>query len=68
MKKERRLNDQLSDIYTADEAIEKFLYLTNPKRGEYITERELREHYENRELGTLLKRLDPIAYNMAEDI
>jgi hypothetical protein len=64
MKKEKRLNDELSDIYTVDEAIDKFLYLTSPNRGEYISERELREHYENRELGTLLKRLDPIAYNM----
>lgn len=68
MKKERRLNDELSDIYTVDEAIDKFLYLTSPKRGEHISERELREHYENRELGTLLKRLDPIAYNMIENI
>lgn len=64
MSKEEKLNQFYSDSYTEDEAVEQLIYLTNKKRaGKTTTISNIRKQYKNRKLGTLLKRLDPIAFN-----
>lgn len=64
MKKEERLNVLFSEIFSIDEATEKFIYLTNKKRGKTTTTKHIEKCYINNKLGSLLKRLDPIAFNI----
>lgn len=63
--KEKHLNELLFDNYSEEEAVEQFIYLTSKRRTNRTTERHLRNCYYNRELGSLLRRLDPIAFNCA---
>lgn len=65
-KKETRLNNSYSELFSEDQAIDIFIYLTNKNRGKHTSESNLRKCYRNNTLGTLLKRQDPIAYNCAE--
>lgn len=64
--KEKRLNEQLSDIYSQEQAVDQFIYLTvKGRQGGRTTEARIRAAHANRELGTLLRRYDPIAFNCA---
>jgi hypothetical protein len=65
--KEQKLNDLFSSCYSVDEALDNFIYLTNKSRGKHTTEQNIIIQYHNRKLGSLLKRLDPIAFNCADD-
>lgn len=60
--KERRLNQQLSDIMSESQAVDSFIYLTNKSRGACTTVKNIRNQHANRGLGSLLRRLDPIAF------
>jgi len=63
--KERRLNEIYFDSYSEEQAVEAFIYLTNKDRiGKHTTVNNIRNAYRRRELGTLLRRLDPIAFNV----
>ena len=64
--KEQKLNRIYSEVYNEDDAVESLIYLTSKKRGRgnYTTEANIRKQYRNRKLGTLLRRLDPIAFNV----
>lgn len=64
--KEKRLNELFSDYYDEDEVVEELIYLTSKERATRTTENHIRKCYRNGTLGTLLKRLDPIAYNAEE--
>jgi len=64
--REKHLNALYFDAFSEEQAIDNFIYLTNKSRGKYTTERNLRNAYHRRELGTLLRRLDPIAFNCAD--
>ena len=59
-----RLNDTFSDSFNEDELVDNFIYLTNKSRGKHCSEMAIRKAYQNREFAQLLKRLDPIAYNV----
>lgn len=61
--KEKSLNNLYFDCYTEEQAVEKFIYLTNKIRGNHTTEKNIRKQYRMRKLGTLLRRLDPVAFN-----
>lgn len=62
--KERHLNRLYTETFTEDQAVDHFIYLTNKKRqGGSTTENNIRNAYRKRELGTLLRRLDPISFN-----
>lgn len=63
--KEEYLNALYFDIYSEEQAVESFIYLTNKSRGKATTENNIRNHYKRRELGTLLRKFDPIAFNCA---
>lgn len=63
-KREQMLNRMYSDNYSEDDAVESLIYLTNKNRGKHTTEANLRKQYRNKKLGTLLRRLDPIAFNV----
>lgn len=60
--KEQQLNQSLSESYSEEEAVDRFIYLTNPSRGKHTTEINLQNCYHNCTLGTLLRRLDPTAF------
>lgn len=64
--KEKYLNALYFDAYSEEQAVENFIYLTNKSRGKHTTERNIRNAHQRRELGTLLRRLDPIAFNCAD--
>ena len=64
--KEKRLNDLYSDCFSEESAVEQLIYLTNKSRGKYTTESNLRKCYYDRTLGSLLKRLDIVAFNCAD--
>jgi hypothetical protein len=63
--KEKYLNELYADSFSEEEAVNAFIYLTNKDRGQgnVTTEKNIRSCYENHTLGSLLKRLDRIAYN-----
>jgi len=61
--RERRLNEKFFDCYTEEQAVDHFIYLTTKGRiGGSTTESNIRKQYQLRQLGTLLKRLDPTAF------
>jgi hypothetical protein len=64
--KERKLNESFTDMYSEEEAVDNFIYLTNKDRGKgnTTTEKHIRVCFNNHELGSLLRRLDPIAFNV----
>lgn len=62
---EQEFNRELSEIYTLDEAVDKFIYLTNKSRGASCSLRTLQAAYHNQTLATLLRRLDQTAFNVA---
>lgn len=53
------LNELFSDTYNEREAIERFEYLNNGK----VQPRTIVNAHTNHELGTLLRKHDPIAFN-----
>lgn len=62
--KEKHLNALYFDCFSEEQAVDNFIYLTTKGRiGGRTTEANIRKQYNNRQLGTLLKRLDPIAFN-----
>ena len=65
-KKEQRLNDLYSKNFTLDAALEHFEYLTSKNRSPRTTKAHLIKCYHENRLGSLLRRLDPIAFNCAD--
>lgn len=61
-RKEKHLNALYFDCLSEEQAVKQFIYLTNKSRTRRTTEAYIRKCYQNRELGSLLKRLDSIAY------
>lgn len=62
--KEKHLNALYFDVWTEDEAVDNLIYLTNKTRsGGHTTVNGIRSAYRRRELGTLLRKLDPILFN-----
>lgn len=59
---EQHLNNMYAENFTDDETFENLVYLTVPARGEHVSERTLRKHIRLGKAGSLLKRLDPVAY------
>lgn len=61
---EEYLNDLYSSVFDADSAVDKFIYMTVPSRGDHLSEEEIQGHFYNNTLGTMLKEYDPIAFNV----
>lgn len=57
--RERHLNDLYTDMFTEDVAISEFSYLTSKQRVNRTTIAHIRKCYFCRELGSLVRRLDP---------
>ena len=63
--KEQHLNDLYFDCFSEEQAVDTFIYLTSKQRDKRTTERNIRNAYNRRELGSLLRRLDPTAFYCA---
>ena len=65
--KEQRLNETFSDCMMAQDALIYFEYMTSKQRkaGQRTTKSNILNCYYSRRLGSLLRRLDPIAFNCA---
>ena len=63
MSKEQELNRIYSETFTEEQIIDNFIYLTNKSRGKHTTVSHLKKCYYTNKIGSLLKRLDPIAFN-----
>jgi hypothetical protein len=62
--REKELNKFYSECYSEEAAVNDLIYLTNKNRGGKVTTvNNIRKHYRNATLGTLLKRLDSIRFN-----
>lgn len=63
--KEQHLNEMYTDSFTENEAVENFIYMTSKQRskGNRTTVSHIRNCHQRRELGSLLRRLDSIAFN-----
>ena len=63
---EQHLNEFYADIYSEEEAVDNFIYLTSKLRdkGNRTTEGNVRNCYNNHTLGSLHRRLDPISFNV----
>lgn len=62
-KTEKHLNEAYSSCYCEEEAVEAFEYLT--VRGRYggsTTEANIRHHFRNHMLGTLVRKYDRTAF------
>ena len=58
-------NRVYSDCYSEDGAVNHLIYLTNKNRiGGHTTENHLRKMYRKRRLGEVLRKYDPIAFNV----
>jgi hypothetical protein len=64
--KEKHLNELYTDCFSENQAIDNFIYLTSKNRSQRTTEAHIKKCYQNRELGSLLRRLDPTAFNCAD--
>jgi len=65
--REKHLNELYNDCYSEEQAVDQFIYLTTKGRnGGSTTVNNIRNAHRRRELGTLLRRLDPIAFNCAD--
>ncbi len=63
-KKENRINDLLTDCYTLDQFLDKFEYLTSKNRfGGRTTRKTLINRFNNGDVASLIKKLDPQAYS-----
>lgn len=63
-KKENRINDLLTDCYTLDQFLDQFEYLTSKNRfGGRTTRKTLANRFNNRDVASLIKKLDPQAYS-----
>ena len=62
---ERHLNALYADMYSYEQAKNEFMYLTVPARGNHTTMRNLDFCINTRSLGSLLRRYDPIAFNVS---
>ena len=62
---EKHLNHLYFDAFSESQAIDNFIYLTSKSRGQHCSENHLINCINRRELGSLLRRLDPIAFNVA---
>ncbi len=60
---EKRLNRKLTETYES-ELFENFVYLTNPARGNHCSEAVLVKYIANGKMGSLLRRLDSIAFEV----
>jgi hypothetical protein len=63
---EKRLNQTFADNYSEAQAVDNFIYLTNSNRGKHTTVKAIRTAHNNQELGTLLRKYDPIAFNVSK--
>lgn len=59
---EHYLNDLYDEMYDIESAVDKFIYLTSPKRGKHLTEMEIKKYAQNKSLGTLLREYDETAF------
>lgn len=62
-KTEKYLNKFYASMYSEEEAVKEFSYLTHKNRSRGVTtEKNIRNCYTNHTLGTFLKKYDPIAF------
>lgn len=61
---EAYLNELYFDSYSESQAFDNFEYLTNKSRGKSISKSKLMQAYHARELGTILRKYDPIAFQV----
>ena len=64
--KEKHLNKLYKDVYSEEQAVDNFIYLTSKQRNKRTTEANIRNCAVNGTLGTLLRKFDPIAFNCAD--
>lgn len=63
---EQYLNELYADNYSESQAMDSFVYLANKSRGKHTTEAAIRNAYHNHTLGTLLRKYDPVAFNVSK--
>lgn len=64
---EERLNRMYSEEYSWEQAKDALIYLTNPSRGKHTSEYKLLMAYKKGTLGSMLKRLDSVAFYCAKN-
>jgi hypothetical protein len=64
-KKIQKLNDIYADCFTDEQAFNELIYLTSKQRDKRTTESHLRKVIANREVGRLIKRLDPVLFHVS---
>lgn len=65
LKKVQRLNELYADCFTEEQAFEELIYLTSKNRSHRTTKSHLKKVIANREVGYLLRRLDPVSFMLA---
>jgi hypothetical protein len=72
MKTDKQLETDLNNMFSEainspEKALEHFAYLTNKNRTKHCTENHIVKCFNNGKLGTLLKRLDYIAFSASRN-
>lgn len=64
--KVKHLNELFTDMFSEEQAVDNFIYLTSKNRSQRTTEQHIRKCHRDRTLGNLLMRLDPVAFQCAD--
>ena len=61
---EQYLNASYADSFSSSQAEDHFEYLASRSRVKRTNIKRINEAYQNHELGSLLRKFDPIAFNV----
>lgn len=64
--KEQALNEFFTDCFSEEQAVDHFIYLTSKHRSPRTTEAYIRKCHTDHTLGSLLRRLDPSAFECTD--
>lgn len=68
LRKIKKLNSFYFDSFSEEQTVDLLIYMTSKQRekGNRTSESFIRKAYQNREIGYLIHRLDPIAFELSE--
>jgi hypothetical protein len=65
---DKQVSELISELYgdnvSNEHVFTTFRYLTNESRGDFVTEEELWQNIYEKTMGELIKKLDPIAFQL----
>jgi len=67
MKDTDKVNEYYKSVYTEKQVVEQLIYFTSVQRKDKCSIDSIRRAYQNDTLGKLIKKMDPIAFNILKN-